>query len=67
MFNRVGQIVKPIFMADGSLRILLAFGEVPPEEVANVARLMSSGNVNVFLAPEKDINELRKHNEEGAS
>ena len=55
MFNRIGQIVKPVFMADGSVRLLLDFGELAPEEVSELCRLKSVGNVNVFLAPEADM------------
>jgi hypothetical protein len=55
MFNRIGQIVKPVFMADGSVRLLLELGELLPEDVSELCRLKNGGNINIFLAPEDDM------------
>lgn len=55
MFEKTAQIVKPIFMADGSMRLLIECGEVPPAGVATVCSLMKEGNVRLILASEKDL------------
>jgi hypothetical protein len=55
MFSKIAQIVKPVFMADGSMRLIIEVGEPTPEEVAEVCRLKSEGNLIVILAPEADM------------
>lgn len=55
MFNKVGQICKPVYMADGSVRLLLELGELTSEEVAELHTLRKAGNITVFLAPEEEL------------
>lgn len=55
MFQKTVQIVKPVFMADGSMRLLIECGEVPPDGVAIICSLMKEGEVRLILASEKDL------------
>jgi len=65
MFNRVGELVKPLFMVDGSVRVLIDFGELTPEEISELYRMKLKGNINVFIAPSADLDELRSIKEGG--
>ena len=58
MFSKIGQIVKPVFMADGSVRLLIECGELHPEDVAEICRLKTEGNLAIIIAPEADLQAL---------
>jgi hypothetical protein len=63
MFQTTAQIVKPIFMADKSMRLLIELGEVKPEEVAVICSLMAEGNIRLIVASEKDLKQLEEKGE----
>lgn len=55
MFEKTAQIVKPIWMADKSVRLLIEYGELTPNEVAEIIRLFNEGLIRTILASEKDL------------
>lgn len=61
MLSKTAQIVRPLWMADNSVRLLIEYGELTPEEVAEVVRLIKGGNVRSILASEADMQAIEEN------